>query len=191
MKRVVLTLLLALLALPVSAGTGRAQDKAQPAPPAESGAAPAAAAPSSEIPDGAALSILIRRTLLTLNDANMSGNYSVLRDLAAPGFQTTNNAARLAEIFASIRKLDLDLAPVIYFDPKLVRQPEIDANGMLRLSGFIPTRPQQINFDMLFQKVANRWRLFGIAVNTAPAPDGAVSAAPAGAPANAAAPNKK
>ena len=30
---------------------------------------------------------LIRSTLLRLNDANRSGNYTVLRDLAAPDFQ--------------------------------------------------------------------------------------------------------
>ena len=38
---------------------------------------------------------LIRSTLLTLNDANQSGNYTVLRDLAAPDFQARNTAADL------------------------------------------------------------------------------------------------
>jgi hypothetical protein len=42
---------------------------------------------------------LIRSTLLTLNDANRSGNYSVLRDLAAPDFQAKNSAADLADSF--------------------------------------------------------------------------------------------
>jgi flagellar motor protein MotB len=32
---------------------------------------------------------LVRSTLLTLNDANQSGNYTVLRDLAAPDFRRT------------------------------------------------------------------------------------------------------
>jgi hypothetical protein len=36
---------------------------------------------------------LIRSTLLTLNDANRSGNYTVLRDLATPDFQARNTAA--------------------------------------------------------------------------------------------------
>ncbi len=131
--------------------------------------APSTAAPASQIPEDRALSILIRRTLLTLNDANLTGNYTVMRDLSAPGFQSANNAAKLTEIFAILRNHNLDLAPIMYFEPKLVRPAEIDANGMLRASGFIPTRPQQVNFDMLFQKVADKWRLFGIAVNTSPA----------------------
>src|SRR5215472_14405828 len=33
---------------------------------------------------------LVRSTLLTLNDAKRSGNYTVLRDLAAPDFQARN-----------------------------------------------------------------------------------------------------
>ena len=39
---------------------------------------------------------LIRSTLLTLNDANRSGNYTVMHDLAAPGFREKNSAADLA-----------------------------------------------------------------------------------------------
>jgi hypothetical protein len=135
------------------------------------------------MPDDAALNILIRRTLLTLNDANLTGNYSVLRDLAAPDFQQANDPAKLAGIFAHFRKNKIDMAPIVYFDPKLVRKPALTKNGMLRLSGFIPTQPQQINFDMLFQKVQGRWRLYGIAANTAIA-NAAAAAQKSGSAAN-------
>jgi hypothetical protein len=47
---------------------------------------------------------LVRSTLLTLNDANLSGNYSVLRDLAAPDFQARNTAADLAQTFSDLRR---------------------------------------------------------------------------------------
>ncbi len=47
---------------------------------------------------------LIRSTLITLNDANRSGNYTVLRDLASPEFQGNNTAADLSQIFADLRK---------------------------------------------------------------------------------------
>src|SRR3954466_1644296 len=53
--------------------------------------------------------ILIRSSLLALDQANKTGNYTVLRDLGAPGFQT-NTAARLAEIFAKQRNDNLDLS---------------------------------------------------------------------------------
>jgi hypothetical protein len=43
----------------------------------------------------------IRSALLALDQANKTGNYTVLRELGAPGFQAANTAARLSEIFAS------------------------------------------------------------------------------------------
>jgi hypothetical protein len=55
--------------------------------------------------------ILIRSTVLALDQANKTGDYTVLRDLGAPGFQA-NTAARLVEIFASQRRDNLDLSGV-------------------------------------------------------------------------------
>ena len=46
--------------------------------------------------------ILIRSTLLALDHANKTGNYSVLRALGSPGFQKLT-VERLAEIFAKQR----------------------------------------------------------------------------------------
>jgi len=109
---------------------------------------------------------LIRLTLLTLNDANRSGNYSVLRDLAAPDFQAKNSAADLADSFADLRRRKFDLFAAALVAPELTAAPALEAKGMLRLTGHFPTRPQQINFDLLFANVGGQWRLFGIAVAT-------------------------
>jgi hypothetical protein len=109
---------------------------------------------------------LIRSTLLTLNDANRSGNYSVLRDLAAPDFQARNSAADLADSFADLRRRKFDLFAAALIAPQLTAAPALDNKGMLRLTGNFPTRPQQIDFDLLFQNVGAQWRLFGVAVAT-------------------------
>ena len=127
---------------------------------------------------------LIRSTLLTLNDANRSGNYSVLRDLAAPDFQTKNSPADLAESFSDLRRRKFDLFSVALAAPELTAAPALDGKGMLRLTGHFPTRPLQIDFDLLFQNVGAQWRLFGISVATpaaqaAPAQPAAQAKAPA------------
>jgi len=108
---------------------------------------------------------LIRSTLLTLNDANRSGNYTVLRDLAAPGFQSKNTPADLAHIFTNLRRLKVDLYGVALLAPELSSPPQIEG-GMLRLTGHFPTQPLQIAFDLLFQDIGNQWKLFGISVAT-------------------------
>ena len=129
--------------------------------------------------------ILIRSTLLALDQAHKTGNYTVLRDLGAPGFQT-NTAARLSEIFASQRKTNLDLSGVAALEPQLTVLPQIEANNMMRMAGFFPSVPTQIKFELLYAPVNGQWRLFGLSVDlgsAAPAaPGGEAPAAPAPAP---------
>jgi len=120
--------------------------------------------------------ILIRSTLLALDDANKTGNYSVLRDLGAPGFLLANSDARLDEIFAAERKSNLDLSGVAVLEPQLTVLPEIEANGMMRMAGFFPSVPAQVNFELLYAPVNRQWRLMGLSVTlgqsapVAPAP---------------------
>jgi hypothetical protein len=150
--------------------------------------APAAAAQQQQLAVSLEQALyLIRSTLLTLNDANRTGNYTVLRDLASPDFQSKNTAADLSDSFADLRRRHFDLFSVALAAPQLAAAPALDGNGMLRLTGFFPTRPQQINFDLLFQNVAGQWRLFGISVAT---PQVSAQPAPAPAPSPPPAPTK-
>jgi hypothetical protein len=108
--------------------------------------------------------ILVRTALLALDQANKTGNYTVLRDLGAPGFQV-NTAARLSEIFAKQRNDNLDLSGVAVIDPQLSLLPQIEANGLMRMAGFFPSVPSQVNFELAFAPVNGQWRLFGISVS--------------------------
>ena len=136
--------------------------------------APAGAADQQPKPariDRNGVLILVRSTLIALDQANKTGNYTVLRDLGSPAFQA-NSAARLGEIFAGLRHEFLDLSGVAVLDPELTLLPQIDAEGMMRMTGFFPSAPAQINFDLVYAPVNGQWRLFAITVRlgqTAPA----------------------
>jgi hypothetical protein len=130
--------------------------------------------------------ILIRSALLALDQANKTGNYTVLRDLGAPGFQV-NTAARLAEIFAKQRNDNLDLSGVAAIDPQLSLLPQIETNGLMRMAGFFPSVPSQVNFELAFAPVNGQWRLFGLSVSigqAAPAAPDSPAPAPAKPPRN-------
>lgn len=127
-------------------------------------AAPARAQQPPAVPDGSAIRILVRTTLVALNHANRTGNYTVLRDLGAPAFHRANDATRLGQIFSNLRERKLDLGPVAVIEPKLIREPFIDKRGFLRITGFVPSRPVQVNFDLVFQHTGGRWMLFGLSV---------------------------
>lgn len=114
---------------------------------------------------------LIWGTLIALDHANRTGNYTVLRDLSASGFRESNDAARLTGLFARTR--DLPLGQAVLYAPQLSAAPEIGEDGLLRLNGRIPMRPDPVLFEMLFAQTGADWRLFGLSVGRgARAPDG-------------------
>lgn len=151
-------------------------------------AAPAtktAAEAGNAIPDNYKLNLLIRTTIIAINQANKTGNYSVLRDLAAPGFKNANSVEKISEIFADLRNTKFDLSPVLFYTPKLIRPAGLMENGMLRLTGFFGTQPQRLNFDLAFEDNQGEWLLYGVSIGTQRAP---ASNAQPGAPASPAGP---
>jgi hypothetical protein len=121
-------------------------------------------------PDAHAQAVLIYTAILALDQANATDNYAVLRGLAAPAFQERNSSESLRQIFARYRELKVGLGEAVLFEPRLLGRPAVDASGMLRLSGYFPTRPLRIGFDLSFIEVEGAWRLIAISVNPAPAP---------------------
>ena len=167
-------------ALSASAAGQQGTPKPPPAPPTKSEAAPP---PQVVMPGAEKLVTLIRTAVLTLNDAVQTGNFTVLRDTAAPGFREANTAARLSQVFSNLAQQHIDLSSIAVIAPQLAETPVIDPKtSMLRIKGWFPTQPMQINFVLVFQPVGGRWRVFGISVNatapTAPpqSPDGAPAA---------------
>lgn len=132
-----------------------------------------AAAPAQQqgpqMPDEYRLNLMIRSMIVALHQANITGNYSVLRELGTPSFQISNTSAKLAEIFAPLRARKLDLSPTIFFNPKLVAPAAVQDGQMLRLTGFFPTTPENVNFDLAFQVFGDQWMLAGISISSSPA----------------------
>lgn len=129
--------------------------------------------------DTMASTILLRTSLVALNHANITGNYTVLRDLSAPSFAADYTAATLAAAFTTLRQEGLNLAPLTVIEPVFTQAPTIVDGGLLRLVGHFPSRPTQINFDLHFQPVNGQWRLSGLAVEPVLIPsDDASAAAP-------------
>ena len=140
-----------------------------------------APAPRAQVvmPDAEKIVLLLRTTLVTLNDAVQTGNFTVLRDMGAPGFSEANSAARLSQSFSDLASKRIDLSPVTVIAPQLTEPPSLDQQkGMLHLKGYFPGNPVQINFEVLYQSVGGRWRLFGLSVQPdTPAPAPAAEAA--------------
>lgn len=127
---------------------------------------PVAPTPTPALPaiDVQTVSKLVWSTLAAVDHGNITGNYSVLRDLGAPGFQANNTAATLAGVFQAVRTQRIDLSSTLLLAPTYDFTPAIVQGGLLRARGRFAMRPTAIGFDLLYAPVAGRWQLFGVAV---------------------------
>ena len=128
----------------------------------------AAAAPTHTLPAPEMLLLLIRSTIMALDHANKTGNYTVLREIGGPGLQAMT-PEQLARIFERLRAERIDLAPSAVITPELVEQPSIGSDGQLRLVGNFPTEPLRIEFQLVFEAVDGSWKPHGLSVSMTPA----------------------
>lgn len=111
---------------------------------------------------------LVRSTLMAVGDANRTGNYAVLRDLAAPPFQSANSPANLASVFAGLRQSGLDLRRAAMAEPHFDGQPAVGADGVLRMRGRLAGPLADVAFALAYVTVADDWRLIEITIATEP-----------------------
>lgn len=111
--------------------------------------------------------LLIKNALISVNQGNLTGNYTVLRDLASPGFRERNSASDLGTIFANLRQQKIDLSPIVLLDPVITQSKFSKEQNQLRLAGYFPSEPVQIKFDLIFQ-MANPggWMIHGVSIGT-------------------------
>jgi len=148
-----------------SGQAGRAPPPASPAPVRQP---PAAAIANVPVPDRLTSLKLLWSIMAAVDHANRTGNYSVLRDLGTPAFQSNNDPASLGAIFAGLRRQQVDLSDTLLVTPTWEIAPQMVSPTVLRMRGSFPLRPQAIAFDLLF--AWNRgWRLDGVAVQAVPA----------------------
>lgn len=138
------------------------------APSAPAQAAPAVVTTNRPAPDQRTALKMLWSIMAAVDQANRTGNYSVLRDLGTPTFQANNNPANLAGIFAGLRGQQIDLADTLIVTPAWEISPRMVSPTVLRMRGTFPLRPQPIAFDLLFAWDRG-WRLDGVAVQAMPA----------------------
>jgi hypothetical protein len=119
---------------------------------------------SAPVPGELELAKMVWSTMAAVDHANRSGNYSVLRDLSAPGFQIANDPARLTQIFANLRNANVDLSNTLLLAPTYRSAPRMVQADILQVQGSFGLRPTAIAFDLYYQWVQGRWRLFGVSI---------------------------
>lgn len=108
------------------------------------------------------LSKLIWGTFAAVDQANRSGNYSVLRDISSQGFQIANNASRLSDVFSGLRNAQLDLANAFLVPPTYLEAPRLVREDLFQVTGIFQLRPISLGFDFTYQWEQGQWKLYAI-----------------------------
>ncbi len=108
---------------------------------------------------------MIWSTFAAVDQANRSGNYSVLRDISSQGFQIANNSARLGEIFAGLRNAQIDLSNAFLVPPTYIEAPQLVREDMFRVTGIFQLRPVSLAFDFTYQWEQGQWKIYGINIS--------------------------
>jgi len=128
--------------------------------------APAHAA--NTVPSARLQEILIKTSLLTFNDANLTGNYSVMHAKLAKAFRDKITAERLKAAFTGFSSKKIDIALIAAMPPVEAGEPKIDEHGALVLRGYFNTKPSRISYELYFLPSEGEWKLAQIDVKVKP-----------------------
>jgi hypothetical protein len=122
------------------------------------------------LPDQRRQEALIKSTLLTFNDANVTGNYSVLHAKTSKPFRDEFSPDRLKEVFKVFAEKHIDFDVIAAKTPLPTQEAKIDENGKLILQGYFDTTPNHVYYDLHYILSEGDWKPIEINVKVR-APD--------------------
>lgn len=122
----------------------------------------AAWAQSTGLPTSKVEEVMVKTSLLTLNDANLTGDYNVLYAKMAKPFRDRFSAETLQRAFRSFVGHHIDVIagmPIV-----ATSEPSIDDNGALHLRGYFDTTPSRLSYELDYAVSEGEWKLIAIDV---------------------------
>jgi len=129
-------------------------------------AAPARA--EDKVPNPQLQEVLIKTSLLTLNDANITGNYAVLHAKLAKPFRDQFTPEKLKQAFKSLADQKLDYGLIAARRPVAGGEATIDSRGALHLHGYFDTRPSRLTYDLDFVPSEGEWKPIKLNIDIKP-----------------------
>lgn len=118
-----------------------------------------------KVPGAELQEVLIKVSLLSFNDANVTGNYAVFHTKLSKPFRDQFPPEKLAQTFKEFRDKRIDFDIIAAKKPILTEEPKIGDNGVLSIKGFFDTTPSRVNYDLAFIMSDGEWKLIKIDVD--------------------------
>ncbi len=124
----------------------------------------ATASAQNKVPSQRGLEALVKATLLSFNDAVVTGNYSVFHAKLSKPFREQYPPERLERTFGDFSKKHIDFDVIAALKPDYDPPPRVDDNGKLLVKGWFPTEPKRVYFNLEFIPSDGEWKLIAINV---------------------------
>jgi hypothetical protein len=128
-------------------------------------AAPAVQA-QNKLPTERGLEALVKSSLLSFNDANVTGNYTVFHAKLSKPFRQQFSPEKLKATFKEFADKNIDIDLIAALKPSYDPAPVIEDNGKLVVKGSFPTEPARVIFELDFIPSDGEWKLIRINVET-------------------------
>ncbi|KAB2847521.1 MAG: hypothetical protein F9K44_13235 [Hyphomicrobiaceae bacterium] len=119
--------------------------------------------------------MLVKATLASLNDANLTGNYAVLHARSSRQVREQLTPQSFFDAFKVFREQGIDLGPVLTLRPTFSAKPAIGEENRLVLKGHFDTSGQRqrfpaarydrVAFDMDFIQSEGAWKMIRVNVD--------------------------
>jgi hypothetical protein len=120
---------------------------------------------AQKVPNAFTQEVVIKATLLSFNDANVTGNYTVFHAKVAKAFRDQHGPDKFATAFKVFHEKRIDFDIIAAKTPVSTSEAKIDDRGVLNLRGYFPTEPSRVNYDLDFVMSDGEWKLLRIDVN--------------------------
>jgi hypothetical protein len=121
-------------------------------------------ASAQKVPDAQGQEVLIKTSLLTFNDANVTRNYTVLHAKLAKPFRDQFSPDRLKETFKSFSDKQIDFDLIAAMPPVASEETKVDDRGVLMLRGYFDTKPNRLTYTLDYIRSDGEWKLIRLHV---------------------------
>jgi hypothetical protein len=109
--------------------------------------------------------VLVKSILVTLNDAVVSDNFSVLHAKISKPFRDQFPPEKLRAIFKDLVEKHAVFDAVVASPIVSDEEAKIDEQGVLRLKGHFDTAPKKVKYQLGFIASDGAWKLSGVAID--------------------------
>lgn len=120
--------------------------------------ASSAAEADDKVPSAKDQEVLIKTSLLSLNDANLTGNYAVLHAKLSKPFREQFTPDHLKQSFKEFADKKIDWEAVVAMSPVPTKDSHIDQRGALVLRGYFDAGARHVIYALDFIPSEGEWK---------------------------------